>query len=115
MKIILPCLSVFLFSFNLSAQTFYPDLDGDTFGDMWAAPVAAPCSNCAPNNRDCDDAHASISARRMALRGSLPIAGLMCKRTLISTLDAVPWRHVGRIRSRRVRSRGVAVKAADAA
>ncbi len=57
MKFFLSTLFSACFFVHLSAQTFYPDLDGDTFGDMWANPVSAPCSNCAENNRDCDDAN----------------------------------------------------------
>lgn len=59
MKLLFNTFLAFLITFNLSGQTFYPDLDGDSYGDMYAASVVPPCSNCASNNLDCDDSNAS--------------------------------------------------------
>lgn len=49
-------LFLFLFFFQNLKANYFPDFDGDGFGDVWSVADPNPCSGCVTNNLDCDDA-----------------------------------------------------------
>ena len=48
-------LACLIFPSSVLLANYYPDNDGDGFGDLWATPDPSQCSGCVDNNLDCDD------------------------------------------------------------